>query len=113
MYNRKKERLYISDILDDPALTFPSYYMLSHSMRSNEMLLSAIEMLHRFDFSHYTRPYSYKDIFTMLNSGGFPIFRERYIIGYFGGKMMYLEPSGWKSVVVTEAIFDTEQWLVY
>ncbi len=32
MYQKKKERLYISELLDDPSVTYPSYYALSTSM---------------------------------------------------------------------------------
>ena len=84
MYNKKKERLYICDLLDNPAVPYPSYYVLSSSMNNNEMLQTALIALHSFDFSYYERAKSYEDIFAMFHSGTFPIYKEKYIVGYFG-----------------------------
>jgi hypothetical protein len=112
MYQKKKEKLYICDLLDDPAVTYPAYYLLSLSAHKNEMLHSALMALHSFDFSYYEIAKSYEDIFTMFHSGTFPIYKEKYIVGYFGAKMMYLEPNGWKGMPSTEDIFKMENWLV-
>ena len=113
MYDKKKKRLYISDLLDNPAVTYPSYYLLSLNTHKNEMLHSALIALHSFDFSYYESAKSYEDIFAMLQSGTFPIYKEKYIVGYFGNKMMYLEPNGWKAMPPTEEIFKMENWLVH
>lgn len=112
MYTKKKERFYISDLLDNPAVPYPSYYVLSTSMHKNEMLKTAMTALHSFDFSYYETARSYEDIFAMLHSGTFPIYKEKYIVGYFGNKMMYLESNGWKGMPSTEEIFKMENWLV-
>ena len=112
MYNQKKERLYISELLTDPAVTYPAYYVLSPSMHKNEILHTALIALHSFDFSYYETPVKYEDIFAMFYAGTFPIYKEKYIVGYFGNKMMYLESNGWKSMPVTEEIFKMENWLV-
>jgi len=112
MYQKKKERFYISDIVEDPAVTYPSYYILSSSMANNEMLQTALIALHTFDFSYYESAKSYEDIFAMFHSGTFPIYKEKYIVGYFGNKMMYLESNGWKGLPATEDIFKMEHWLV-
>ena len=112
MYQKKKERLYISELLDTPAVMYPAYYVLSLSMHKNEMLHAAIMALHSFDFSYYETAKSYEDIFVMLHSGTFPLYKEKYIIGYFGNKMMYLESHGWKAMPLTEEIFKMENWLV-
>jgi len=112
MYNKKKERLYISELLDDPAVAYPAYYVLSLSMHKNEMLQSALMSLHSFDFSYYECAKSYDDIFAMFDSGTFPLYKEKYIIGYFGNKMMYLESNGWKGMPATADIFKMENWLV-
>ena len=112
MYQKKKERLYICDIMDDPAVLYPSYYVLSTSMHKNEMLQTALISLHSFDFSYYVTAKSQEDIFAMLHSGTFPIYKEKYIVGYFGNKMMYLESHGWKAMPATEDIFNMENWLV-
>jgi len=112
MYNKKKERYYISDLLDNPAVPYPAYYVLSYSMYKNEMLHAALLALHSFDFSYYETPQNYDDIFVMFASGTFPIYKEKYIIGYFGNKMMYLESNGWKGLPATADIFKIENWLV-
>jgi len=112
MYQKKKERLYITELLEDPAVSYPAYYTLSNSMFQNEMLHSAIIALHSFDFSYYKTPKTFDDIFTMFHSGIFPIYKEKYIVGYFGNKMIFLESNGWKGMPVTEDIFKLENWLI-
>jgi len=112
MYQKRKERLYITTLLDDPAVTYPAYYLLSGSMANNEMLHSALIALHSFDFSYYEMPKTYEDIFAMFHSGTYPIYKERYIVGYFGNKMMFLESNGWKAMPATRDIFTLENWLV-
>lgn len=112
MYQKKKTRLYISELLDDPAVAYPSYYLLSETLHKNEILQSAIIALHSFDFGYYEIPKSYDDIFSMFDSGTFPIYKEKYIVGYFGNKMMYLESSGWKGMPCTQDVFKIEHWLV-
>lgn len=112
MYQKKKERLYISELLENPSVSYPSYYLLSMTMHKNEILHSAIIALHSFDFSYYDTAKSYNEIFAMLCSGTFPIYKEKYIVGYFGNKMMYLESNGWKGMPSTEDIFKMENWLV-
>ena len=112
MYQKKKERLYICDIMDNPSVAYPSYYILSLSMIKNEMLQTALTSLHSFDFSYYEIAKNHEDIFAMFQSGTFPIYKEKYIVGYFGNKMMYLESNGWKGMPSTEDIFKMENWLV-
>ena len=112
MYQKKKEKLYISELIENSAVAYPSYYILSTSMHDNEMLHAALIALHSFDFTYYETAKSYEDIFAMFNSGTFPIYKEKYIVGYFGNKMMYLEPNGWKGMPSTEEIFKMENWLV-
>ncbi len=112
MYNKKKERLYISELMDDPAVTYPAYYVLSVSMHQNEILHDALIALHNFDFSYYEVARSFEDIFAMFSSGTFPIYKEKYIVGYFANKMMYLESHGWKAMPATEDVFKLENWLV-
>jgi hypothetical protein len=112
MYQKKKERLYVSDLLDNPSVSYPAYYVLSLSMHKNEMLHTTLSSLHSFDFSYYETAKSYEDIFAMFHSGNFPIYKEKYAVGYFGSKMMYLESNGWKGMPSTEDIFKMENWLV-
>ena len=112
MYNNKKERLYISELVDNPSVSYPSYYALSSSMIKNELLHHAIIVLHSLDFKHYQQPLSYRDIFSMFSGGMFPIYKEQFIMGYFGGKIMYLDASGWKKMPCTEDVFKMENWMV-
>jgi hypothetical protein len=112
MYQKKKEKLYIRDLIPDPAISFPGYYILSHSMMKNELLHYALVTLHSFDFSCYEIPKNFDDIFKMFDMGTFPIYKEKYIIGYFGQKMMYLESNGWRAMPASEALFKLENWLV-
>ncbi len=113
MYNKKKERLYISELLEDePAISYPSYYVLSTSMIRNEMLHYALIALHSLDLENYEHPSSYEDIFAMFSGGMFPIYKEMYVVGYFGGKMMYLDSSGWRAMLCTQDVFKMENWLV-
>jgi len=112
MYQKKKERLYITELIPNPSVAYPSYYILSPSMHKNEILHDALVCLHSFDFSYYELAKSFDDIFSMLHSGTFPIYKEKYIVGYFGNKLMYLESNGWKGMPATEDIFKLEYWLV-
>jgi hypothetical protein len=109
---KAKERLYISDIIENPVISYPAYYLLSKSLINNELLHSTIEAIHLYEFSQYKIPKDYKEIFNVLNSRGFAIYKEKYAIGYFGGRVMYLESYGWKSLNATEDIFDFENWLI-
>jgi hypothetical protein len=81
-------------------------------MLNNEMLHTAIVALHSFDFKEYKTPKTHEDIFKMFQSGIFPIYKEKYIVGYFGNRMMFLESNGWKGVPATADIFKLENWLI-
>jgi len=112
MYYKKKEKLYIHEIMDDPAISYPAYYALSFSMMKNEMLHDALICIHNLDFHYYETPKNFDDIFKMFDCGTFPIYKEKYIVGYFGNKMMYLESHGWKAIPASADIFKLENWLV-
>jgi hypothetical protein len=112
MYSKRKERLYLSDIVSQPAITYPSYYTVSKALYENEFLRDALVALHMVDFSYYHIPDSADEIFKSLASGAFVIYKEQYVVGYFGGRLMYLEPTGWKSLVATQESFKMENWLV-
>ncbi len=112
MYSKKKEKLYLTDIMDDPAIAYPAYYILSSALAKNEMLHDALTALHSYEMTHYEVPQQYDAIFASLRRGSFPLYKEKYIVGYFGGRMMYLEPHGWKSMPVTEEVFVLENWRV-
>ncbi len=109
---KKKEKLYIKDLLPNPALEYPGYYILSAYLAKNELLQSTLIALHSFEFSNYKNPESYDEIFAMVKKGQFSIYKEKYAVGYFGGKLMYLEPYGWKAMPVTKDLFDLNNWLI-
>ena len=112
MYRNKKEKLYVKDLLETPLVTYPAYYNVSSSMLNNDYLHSAIIALHSMDFCHYEVPDNHDKIFEIFAIGAFAIYKEQYIVGYFGDKMMYLEANGWRSMPVTRDIFSNEYWLV-
>ncbi|MDM5270660.1 hypothetical protein PGH07_00540 [Sulfurovum sp. zt1-1] len=112
MYRNKKEKLFIKELLETPLITYPAYYNVSSSMMNNDYLHSALIALHSMDFYHYAMPESYEKIFETFATGAFAIFKEQYIVGYFGDKMMYLEANGWRAMPVTRDIFYVEHWLV-
>jgi len=108
-----KERLYISDFIENPIITYPAYYLLSKNMHKNEMLQATLEAIHTIEFLNYHQPKEYSEIFALLDSGQFPIYKEHYAVGYFGGRVMYLESYGWKSMPMTKDAFAMENWLVF
>lgn len=112
MYNKKKERIYITELIVDPPISYPMYYTVSSTMKDNEMLLDTLTAIHLSDFERHQIPQNVSIIFTALGAGAFPIYKEQYAIGSFGGKLMYLDSSGWKSLTVTQDIFDLNQWLI-
>jgi len=112
MYNKKKERLYITDLVENPPVVYPMYYIVSKSLKENEMLQSSLIATHLSDFENYKKPKDWSELFNSLNMGIFPIYKEQYVVGRFGGKLMYLESAGWKSMNVTEDVFDMNLWLI-
>ena len=111
MYQKKKERLYLYDIVKEPVIPYPAYYTLSPMMRKNEMLHEALIAIHMLAFDNYQVPTSFENIFKIFDFGCFAIYKEKYIIGYFGQKLMYLESNGWKGLPATREVFDIENWL--
>jgi len=109
---QKKEKLFISTLVENPAVSYPAYYMLTPKLYHNERLHASLIALHQFEFDGYTTPESFEKLFEMLHSGGFPLYLEKYLIGYFGNKMMYLTPQGWKALPVTEQLFEPTSWLI-
>jgi len=112
MFKSKKERLYITDILPEAPIGQPAYYILSQSLIKNEMLHQSLIDIHSYEFKYYTQPKSFDDIFNSLKYGVFPIYKEKYAIGYFGGKLMYLESHGWKAMPCTQDAFKLDNWLI-
>ena len=112
MYGKKKERLYVYDLVDEPAITYPMYYVVSHSLFDNDIFHDALIAVHMVDFENFSLPKEASEIFRSLAAGGFVIYKEQYVVGYFAGKLMYLESSGWKGLQATSEIFKMENWLV-
>ncbi len=107
-----KERIYITELLEDPVTLYPMYYTVSERLAKDEMLLDALRTLHTGEFEAYRMPPDASEIFAALGRGGFAIYREAYVVGSFGGRLMYLESSGWRSMTVTEGVFDMSNWLI-
>jgi len=40
------------------------------------------------------------------------VYMQIHAVSIFGAKVMYLERSGWKSMPLTEAVFDMKNWLL-
>lgn len=112
MYRNKKEKLYVNELLEAPLVTYPGYYSVSSKMLNNDYLHGAIIALHSMDFYHYEVPNSFEKIFETFATGAFAIYKEQYIVGYFGEKMMYLETNGWRAMPVNRDLFSLEHWLV-
>jgi len=108
----KKDRLYISELIEDPVVSYPAWYPLSPRLHADERLREALAALHSNSFEEYSHPDEWEGIFRSISSGEYPIYHETYIIGRFGGRLMYLDRSGWHSMSVTEEIFDMRGWLV-
>ena len=111
MFKQNKERLYISDIIKDAAITSPAFYTLSYKLKNNEMLHLAIKAVHNYNFKDYYTPKNFDEIFASLNAGAFVIYKEKYIVANFN-KLMYLEPNGWKALPAMQDIFNLDNWLV-
>jgi len=43
----------------------------------------------------------------------YPIYKEMHVVGYFGGKMMYLDANGWRGMPCTKDVFNMENWMVF
>ncbi len=113
MYPKRKEKLYINTLMEDPAIPYPSYYVLSGSLAKNEMLHDALICVHTLAFEHHRHPKHFDELFNTFTINAFAIFKERYVVGFFGQKMMYLESNGWKALPATAEVFRLENWLVY
>ena len=112
MYGKKKERLYVYDLVAEPAITYPMYYSVSHALHENDNFHDTLIAVHMVDFENFSVPVQGSEIFATLGAGGFVVYKEQYVVGFFGGKLMYLESSGWKGLQATEDIFLMENWLV-
>ncbi|WP_457607137.1 hypothetical protein [Nitratifractor sp.] len=108
----KKERLYLHELLDDPVVSYPAWYLLSPKLHRDENLRESIRALHSLRFEPYTPPDSPADLFAAFRAGLYPIYRERYVAGYFGGRVMLLESGGWKSLPLSEEAMAMESWLI-
>lgn len=112
MYKKRKERLYICDIIENPPIIYPMYYTVSDTLKNNEMLIESLKTVHLSEFHNLKIPSDAREIFEAIRLGAFPIYKGQYVVGEFGGRLMYLESSGWKSLQVTKSVFDLNQWLV-
>jgi hypothetical protein len=112
MNYKKKEKLYITELIKDPPITYPMYYIVSSHLKENELFHSALFAVHLGEYENHQHPKNATELFSAFSSGTFAIYKEQYIVSQFGGRLMYLESAGWKSMQVTEDIFDLNQWLI-
>ncbi len=63
MIKQNKTRLYIKDLLKEPAIAYPAYYSVSVNLSKNDNFLDALIALHSFEFEHYSTPKSFDEIF--------------------------------------------------
>ena len=108
----KKERLYLYELLDDPVVSYPAWYLLSPKLHRDENLRETLRAIHRADFSPYASPASFDELFAAFRAGCYPIYRERAAAGYFAGRVMVLEGNGWKGLPLNEETTALENWLV-
>ncbi len=112
MYKVNKQRIYIADLIDDITISTPTYYLVSNYLSKNENFLYTLKALHSYKFDNFYYPKSFEDLFKYLKSKYFAIYKEKYILGLFKGKLMYLESNGWKSLTPIEDIFKLENYLI-
>ncbi len=112
MQAKKREKLVVTDLIEEPLVGYPPHYRLSHTLMRDEMLLESIRSLHMLAFEPYRHPESSEALFEAFRCGLYPLYKERYVTAYFGGKMMYLQMQGWKSLPANEDIFKMENWLI-
>jgi hypothetical protein len=108
----KKEKIYITELMENPQVTYPMTYTVSSIMAKCDELKDALVSIHSFDFSGYVNPSSWFDIYKSIDNRAFVIYKERYAVSEFGGRLMYLEGNGWSSLNVTRDSFDMRFWLV-
>ncbi len=112
MHYKKREKLLISEIVEEPLIGYPPHYQLSHALLGDEMLHESLRAIHMLTFDPYRHPETYEALFDAYRCGCYPIYKERYVTGLFGGKLMYLQMQGWKALPATEDIFKMENWLI-
>jgi len=109
---RKKERLYLYELLDDPVVGYPAWYLLSPKLHRDENLREALRALHGMDFASYAPPADAAELFATFRGGLYAIYRERNVAALFGGRVMLLEGKGWQSLAFSEESCAMEQWLI-
>lgn len=112
MYYHKKEKLYVADIVTNAIISYPPYYHVSASMMKNDYLHDTLEAIHMLRFENHHVPENLDELFQTLGNIGFVIYKEKYAVGYFGDKLMYLESNGWKGLYASKETFNVDNWLV-
>ncbi|WP_456432524.1 hypothetical protein [Nitratifractor sp.] len=108
----KKERLYLYELLEDPAVSYPAWYLLSPRLHRDENLRETLRAIHSTTFTPYHHPETLSELFDAFHSGIYPIYKESYAAGEFGGRVMLLEGKGWKSLPFGEEACKPENWLI-
>lgn len=108
----KKEKIYITDLIENPQVTYPMTYTVSAALAKSDELKDALVSIHSYDFVNYKQPKDHMAIYRAIDNGSFVIYKERYVVGEFGGRLMYLEGNGWSSLNLTRDSLDMRFWLV-
>ena len=110
-FNNKRD-LVVSELMESPVVIYPPRYRVSSRLYEDELLHESIRAVHMCAFEMLEHPESFDALFGSYRSGCYPIYKERYVTAYFGGKIMYLQMQGWKSLPATEDIFQLANWLI-
>jgi len=108
----KKEKIYITELIENPQVTYPMTYTVSCVLAKSEALKEALVSIHTYSFVNYCQPINHNEIYKAIDNGSFVIYKERYAVSEFGGRLMYLEGNGWSSLNVTRDSMDMRFWLV-
>lgn len=108
----KKEKIYITELIDNPQVTYPMTYTVSCVLAKSDSLRDALMSIHSYDFVNYKQPKDHIEVYRAIDSGYFAIYKERYAVSEFGGRLMYLEGNGWSSLNLTRDSIDMRFWLI-
>ncbi len=106
----KKSRLYLYDITENALITYPAWYLVSDKYKKDESFIDTLKILHESRTDDYPHPKSLDELLLSFKSGFYPIFKDNYLTAMITSKVYYLQSSGWKSLPVTEDIFDLMNW---
>ena len=106
----KKSRLYLYDITENALITYPAWYLVSDKYKKDESFIDTLKILHESRTDDFPHPKSLDELLSSFKSGFYPIFKDNYLTAMITSQVYYLQSSGWKSLPVTEDIFDLMNW---